>query len=74
MERHDGGADCSAEQTLGKKLPAPTRSTDEVLAAVAALAERLDPGREVRLLGVRAEMAMPEGGDPAQRTPVRGRL
>lgn len=61
-------------RTHGRKLPAPTRSTDEVLAAVAALADRLDPDREVRLLGVRADMAMPEGGDPVQRTPVRGRL
>ena len=30
--------------------------------------------REVRLLGVRAEMAMPDDGDPVERTPVRGRI
>ena len=34
----------------------------------------LEPGREVRLLGVRAEMVMPDGGDATPRTPVRGRL
>ena len=30
--------------------------------------------REIRLLGVRAEMAMPDDADPADRTPVRGRI
>jgi DNA polymerase-4 len=28
----------------------------------------------VRLLGVRAEMVMPDDGDPVERTPIRGRL
>ncbi len=42
--------------------------------AAVALAQTLDPEREVRLLGVRAEMVMPDGGDPVERTPVRGRL
>lgn len=57
-----------------KKLPAPTRSREEIAAAVRALAAGLEPGREVRLLGVRAEMVMPDDGDPVERTPVRGRI
>lgn len=55
-----------------RKLPAPTRDRAEMVAAALALAGALDPGREVRLLGVRAEMVMPE--DPVERTPVRGRI
>ncbi|NUO36849.1 MAG: DNA polymerase IV, partial [Dermatophilaceae bacterium] len=60
--------------TRARKLPAPTTDRDEVVEAVVALAEALDADREVRLLGVRAEMVMPEEGDPVERTPVRGRL
>ena len=61
-------------QTKARKLPAPTSDRADVVAAAVALTASLDPGREVRLLGVRAEMVMPEGGDPVERTPVRGRL
>ncbi len=61
-------------QTRAKKLAAPTTELGPVVDAAVALAERLDPEREVRLLGVRAEMVMPEEGDPVERTPVRGRL
>jgi DNA polymerase-4 len=61
-------------KVTGRKLPAPTSARDEVVDAAVALAGRLDPDREVRLLGVRAEMVMPEEGDPVGRTPVRGRL
>ena len=61
-------------QTKARKLRAPTSDRDEVVAAAVELAATLDPEREVRLLGVRAEMVMPEGGDPVERTPVRGRL
>ncbi|UNX55091.1 DNA polymerase IV [Georgenia sp. TF02-10] len=60
-------------KVMSRKLPAPTTDRAEVVAAALALADRLEP-REVRLLGVRAEMVMPEEGDPAERTPVRGRL
>ncbi|GAA2740755.1 DNA polymerase IV [Terrabacter aerolatus] len=60
--------------TKARKLPGPTVDRDVVVAAAVALAETLDPDREVRLLGVRAEMVMPDGGDPTPRTPVRGRL
>ena len=60
-------------RTLSRKLPAPTRSLEDLTAAVLDLAAGIEPGREVRLLGVRAEMVMPEGGvDPGGR-PVRGR-
>jgi DNA polymerase-4 len=61
-------------QNYSKKLQAPTRSLDEMTTAVLALATGMEPGREVRLLGVRAEMVMPDGGDPVERTPVRGRI
>ncbi|UYO98260.1 DNA polymerase IV [Microbacterium sp. M28] len=61
-------------KTFGRKLPAPTTDREDVIAAAVALAEALDHEREVRLLGVRAEMAMPTGGDTAERTPVRGRI
>ncbi|MFE5338838.1 DNA polymerase IV [Isoptericola sp. NPDC056578] len=61
-------------RTLSRKLPAPTRSLQEVTAAVLDLAAGLEPGREVRLLGVRAEMVMPEDGTDAATTPVRGRI
>ncbi|MPV38611.1 DNA polymerase IV [Georgenia subflava] len=61
-------------KAIGHKLPAPTGERDLVVAAAVALADRIDHDREVRLLGVRAEMVMPEEGDPAERTPVRGRL
>ena len=58
-------------KTLSRKLPAPTRDGAAVVAAAEALAATLED-REVRLLGVRAEMHMPEGADPVERTPVRG--
>ncbi|WP_372467108.1 DNA polymerase IV [Microbacterium maritypicum] len=61
-------------KTLGRKLSAPTTDPEEFLAAALALAKTLDTEREVRLLGVRAEMTMPDEGDTAERTPVRGRI
>lgn len=61
-------------KVTGRKLPAATSDKATVVAAALGLAERLDPGREVRLLGVRAEMVMPEDGDVRERTPVRGRI
>ncbi|WP_298455770.1 DNA polymerase IV [uncultured Cellulomonas sp.] len=56
-----------------RTLPAPSSDGGDVVSAAAALAERLED-REVRLLGVRVEMAMPDDADPADRTPVRGRI
>lgn len=61
-------------KTFGRKLGAPTTVREDVVTAAIALAATLDTDREVRLLGVRAEMAMPEEGDPVERTPVRGRI
>lgn len=61
-------------KTLGRKLSAPTTDRDEVVAAAVALGGTLDTEREVRLLGVRAEMTPPDGGDATERTPVRGRI
>lgn len=61
-------------RTTGRKLPEPTHDAAVFVQAALELASGLDPHREVRLLGVRAEMAMPEAGDQAERTPVRGRI
>ena len=61
-------------KTFGRKLPGPTTDRGEFVAAALALAETLDTEREVRLLGVRAEMTMPDEGDAVERTPVRGRI
>lgn len=61
-------------KTFGRKLADATTDQETVVSAAAALATTLDADREVRLLGVRAEMAMPEAGDTAERTPVRGRI
>ncbi|GAA5018741.1 DNA polymerase IV [Terrabacter aeriphilus] len=61
-------------QTRARKLAEPTSERATVVAAALQLAAGLDPEREVRLLGVRAEMVMPPDGDPVERTPIRGRL
>ncbi|MDP3952238.1 DNA polymerase IV [Microbacterium sp.] len=61
-------------KTFGRKLPEATTDRETVVSAAAALATTLDADREVRLLGVRAEMPMPESGDAVERTPVRGRI
>ncbi|MCK0118520.1 DNA polymerase IV [Isoptericola sp. S6320L] len=61
-------------QTRSTKLPGPTRSREEIAGAILALAAGMEPGREVRLLGVRAEMVMPGDGGSAEHTPVRGRI
>ncbi len=56
-----------------RRLPAPTRDRAALVDAMTGLADRVED-REVRLLGVRAEMQMPDDPDPAARTPVRGRI
>ncbi|WP_205814167.1 DNA polymerase IV [Microbacterium sp. K24] len=61
-------------KTFGRKLAAPTTERQVVVDAALALGATLDAEREVRLLGVRAEMAMPDEGDAIERTPVRGRI
>lgn len=60
-------------RTFGRKLPEPTTEREVFVAAALALGATLDAAREVRLLGVRAEMTMPDA-DPIERTPVRGRI
>ena len=59
-------------KTYSRKLAAPTVDRAAVTEQVLALAERFEEGREIRLLGIRAELVMPEGDDPVERTPVRG--
>ncbi|MFC4613113.1 DNA polymerase IV [Cellulomonas algicola] len=59
--------------TMSRKLPAPTTDGATVVEAAATLAEKIED-REVRLLGVRADMAPPGDADPVERTPVRGRI
>jgi DNA polymerase-4 len=56
-------------KTLGHKI-AETFDRSTVLAEVLDLVAKIEPGRPLRLLGVRAEMAMP---DDARRghTPTR---
>ncbi|MFD5225443.1 DNA polymerase IV [Microbacterium sp. NPDC058342] len=61
-------------RTISRRLAAPTTRGDEVVVTALELAGSLNQDREVRLLGVRAEMTMPETGDPIKRTPVRGRI
>lgn len=61
-------------RTFGRTLPAATDRREDVIDTAVALGRTLDVDREVRLLGVRAEMTMPAGGDAAERTPVRGRI
>ncbi len=46
--------------TRSLTLDAPTSRTDDIIAAAVTLVARLDHDRAVRLLGVRAEMTMPE--------------
>lgn len=59
-------------QTRSRKLPAPTSDPAEVTAAAVALASRIEPGRAVRLLGLRAEMTVPPEVEAEERSPVRG--
>ncbi|WP_315096874.1 DNA polymerase IV [uncultured Cellulomonas sp.] len=59
--------------SMSRKLSEATTDAATVVAAAMALAESIED-REVRLLGVRAEMAMPDDADPGDRTPVRGRI
>jgi DNA polymerase-4 len=42
-------------QTRSVTLPAPTKDADEITTAALGLLDRFEPGRPVRLLGVRAE-------------------
>ena len=55
--------------TFGRKFPA-TSDPEEVLARALELAARIEPGRPIRLLGLRAEMTMPENSRQGH-TPTR---
>ncbi|WP_445286221.1 DinB/UmuC family translesion DNA polymerase, partial [Arthrobacter sp. Hiyo1] len=56
--------------TQGRKIP-ETFDRDEILARALDLAAGIEAGRPIRLLGLRAEMAMP--GDARKgHTPTRG--
>ena len=59
-------------QTRSRKLPAPTSDREEVVAAALALAAKIEPGRPIRLLGLRAEMTVPPEVEAEDRSPVRG--
>ncbi|WP_188241628.1 MULTISPECIES: DNA polymerase IV [Microbacterium] len=57
-------------KTLVHKIPA-TFDRDTVIAETMKLVDRIEPGRPLRLLGVRAEMAMPDDAREGH-TPMRG--
>ncbi|MGP3535018.1 DNA polymerase IV [Microbacterium sp. RD1] len=57
-------------KTFTRKIP-PTSDRETVITAILALVARIDPGRELRLLGVRAEMQMPADAREGH-TPTRG--
>lgn len=61
-------------RTFGRKLATPTSDRAEFVAAALELAATVEAEREVRLLGVRAEMTMPRDEDAVERTPIRGRM
>ena len=46
--------------TRSLTLPAPTTEAEVITAVALGLTAKLDPGRPVRLLGVRVEMPRPE--------------
>ncbi|MEO7070177.1 MAG: DNA polymerase IV [Nostocoides sp.] len=60
-------------KTFSRALPTVTDDRELVREAALVLVAKLQPDREVRLLGLRAEMTMPELA-PTERTPIRGRL
>ena len=56
-------------RTYARKIP-ETSDPEVVLAEVLGLVSKIEPGNAVRLLGVRAEMAMPEDSRKGH-TPTR---
>ena len=57
-------------RTHAKKIP-ETFDRDDILARVPELAAAIEAGRPIRLLGLRAEMAMPDDARKGH-TPTRG--
>ena len=60
-------------KTFSRTLAEPTTDPDIVVAEALALIAKREPGRPIRLLGLRVEMTMPDA-DPVERTPLRGRI
>jgi DNA polymerase-4 len=60
-------------KTFSRTLPEPTHDAAVVLAEILTLIAKREPGRPIRLLGLRAELTMP-AADPVERTPLRGRI
>jgi DNA polymerase-4 len=60
-------------KTFSRTLPAATTDREVVTAEALTLIRKREPGREIRLLGLRLEMPMP-APDTAERTPIRGRI
>lgn len=54
--------------TRVRKLPKPTYDAAVIAQTALALLAQLDDDRPIRLLGIRAEMAPPEGGYDPPRT------
>ena len=52
-------------KTFSRTLPEPTTDAAVILAETLALAGKRQPGRPIRLLGLRAEMTMPEPDRPS---------
>lgn len=62
-------------KTFSRKLPAVTTDRATLEDAALALVDKMETGREVRLLGLRAEMTMsedPTQAGPVKSTPIRG--
>jgi DNA polymerase-4 len=55
------------------KLPAPTLDAAKVQDVAVSLLDRLEPGRPVRLLGVRVSLQTPEDGKVEGRPVLRTR-
>ncbi len=55
-------------KTFSRTLPEPTTDAAVILAETLTLVAKRQPGRPIRLLGLRAEMTMPEL-DPAEHAP-----
>jgi DNA polymerase-4 len=47
-------------KTFSRKVPSTSDLDDVLLRFLELAADRIEPGRPIRLLGLRAEMAMPE--------------
>jgi DNA polymerase-4 len=60
-------------KTFSRTLREPTGDPAAVEQGAVELAAKRDAARAIRLLGLRADMAMP-GPDTTERTPIRGRL